>query len=113
MSLVSLLYASTAALPSTEKFGLISQIRRSAVSIPANIAEGRSRETRREFRRFLIQAFASGAELETHLAIVSRLRLGKMDELDRAEKLLNEIMRILNVMIRRLKYPPRTERSIS
>jgi four helix bundle protein len=73
MELVVACYKLSAALPSDERFGLVSQIRRAATSIPANIAEGFGRWNAREFARFL--SIASGAlrELETHLIIAGRL----------------------------------------
>src|SRR3989344_8050913 len=66
----------------------------SAVSIPSNIAEGRRRGTKREFRQFLLNAFGSGAELETQLEIVQRLGFGKEAEVREAVALLEEVMRM-------------------
>lgn len=65
MELAEEVYRLTESLPSSERFGLISQIRRSAVSIPSNIAEGRQRGTRKDFAQFLRIADGSAAELET------------------------------------------------
>lgn len=65
MDLVVALYKMTEKLPKSEMFGLTSQMRRSVVSIPSNIAEGRRRGSRKDYRKFLIIAYASGAELET------------------------------------------------
>jgi len=89
-------------LPKSELFGLTSQIRRSAISIPSNIAEGRYRSTRKDFLQFLRIAYASGAELETQLEICKRLSL--MDDLDynKLNGLLVEVMKMLNVMIVKL-----------
>ena len=75
MDLVVDLYEVTAEFPDDEKFGLISQIRRAAVSIPANIAEGYGRKTPRSYSQFLRISKGSVNELETLLIIASRLGL--------------------------------------
>jgi four helix bundle protein len=69
------MYRCTRRLPDDERFGLTSQIRRAAVSIEANIAEGCGRNTRMDFARFLQQAMGSTRELECHLLIGKDLRL--------------------------------------
>jgi len=61
------IYLLTEVFPREETYGLTSQLRRATVSIPSNIAEGRSRGTRKEFKQFLVNAFGSGAELETQI----------------------------------------------
>lgn len=63
------IYKSTSAFPDSEKFGLTNQLRRASVSIPANIAEGCSRSSNKEFCRFLEIAIGSAFEVETHLLI--------------------------------------------
>jgi four helix bundle protein len=68
------MYRCTQRLPYDERFGLISQIRRAAVSIEANIAEGCGRNTRMDFARFLQQAMGSATELECHLLICQEWR---------------------------------------
>ena len=73
MDLVVDIYKLTKDFPSQEKFGLISQIRRAAVSIPSNIAEGSSRNNTKEFIQFLYIANGSLSEIETQLEIASRL----------------------------------------
>ena len=73
MDLVEACYKLSAALPDDERFGLTSQIRRAATSIPANIAEGFGRWNTREFSRFLAISCGSLRELETHLIIAQRL----------------------------------------
>jgi four helix bundle protein len=73
MDLVEACYRLSAALPADERFGLISQIRRAATSIPANIAEGFGRWNTREFGRFLAISCGSLRELETHIIITQRL----------------------------------------
>jgi four helix bundle protein len=103
MALVTEIYSFTNDFPKDEVFGLSSQIKRAAVSIPTNIAEGRFRGTRRDFSQFLRIAYASGAELETELLIAENLNFGKKDRLFKAKELLSEVMRMLNVMIEKLK----------
>ena len=71
--LVEEVYSLTKNLPDSEKFGLISQLNRSSVSIPSNIAEGSGRNTDKEFNRFLNIALGSSYELETQLILVNRL----------------------------------------
>lgn len=67
------IYQLTDRFPREEQFGLVSQMRRAAVSIASNIAEGRSRGTRKDFAHFLTMAYASGAELETQIYIARQL----------------------------------------
>ncbi len=73
MGLVVMVYRHTQAYPSDERFGLTSQTRRAATSIPANIAEGQARKSNPSFRNFLRIALGSMAELETHVEIARRL----------------------------------------
>ena len=73
--LVDTVYEISKNLPNDEKFGLTSQIRRSAVSIPSNISEASGRKTDKEFARFLEIALGSAFELETQLLIVHRRKL--------------------------------------
>ena len=70
-------YNLTEQYPKSELYGLVSQTRRAAVSIPSNIAEGRMRGGKKEFCQFLLIAYASGGELETQLELARRLSLGK------------------------------------
>ncbi|MDD4995116.1 MAG: four helix bundle protein [Patescibacteria group bacterium] len=103
IELVVEIYKITASFPKNETFGLVSQMRRNAVSIPSNIAEGRSRGTRKDFRQFLIIAYGSAAEMETQIIIVKKLAFGKEINFEHSEKLLNEIVRMLNRAIHTLK----------
>jgi four helix bundle protein len=77
---VTVIYRTTDGFPKEEKFGLTSQIRRAAVSIPANIAEGAARESPKEFAHFLSNAQGSASELATELLIA--FRLGFLTEKD-------------------------------
>ncbi len=102
MELVVVIYTLTEQFPKSEIYGLISQMRRCAVSIPSNIAEGRRRGSRKDYRQFLLIAYASGAELETQIEIVKRLPFGKGLDYTAANGLLNEVMRMLNKMTNEL-----------
>lgn len=99
MDLVVLIYKITKNFPEEEKYGLTSQMRRCAVSIPSNIAEGRRRGSQRDYRQFLMVAYGSGAELETQMEIAERLGFMKNAEEIRAKDLLTEVMKILNKLI--------------
>ena len=102
MELVVSVYKVTVNFPKEKIYGLTSQIRRSAISIPSNIAEGRMRGTRKDFVQFLRIAYASGAELETQIEISKQLPRTNMLDYSKVDSLLNEIMKMLNVMIRKL-----------
>ncbi len=102
MDLVVSVYQLTEVFPKEDVFGLTSQMRRAAVSLPSNIAEGRYRGTRKDFAHFLRIAFASGAELETQLEISSRLSRISLIEYERMSNQLGEVMKMLNVMISKL-----------
>src|SRR5215212_1614272 len=73
MDFVVIVYRATESFPKEEKFGLTSQIRRAAVSVPANIAEGAARRSPKEFTHFISNAQGSASELETELLIAQRL----------------------------------------
>jgi four helix bundle protein len=98
MDLVVEVYALTEKFPHSEMYGLTSQMRRAAVSIPSNIAEGRRRSTKKDFRHFLLTSFGSGSELETQVEIAKRLPFGKSLTYEKTDSLLNEVMRMLNKM---------------
>ncbi|MBI3631631.1 MAG: four helix bundle protein [Candidatus Staskawiczbacteria bacterium] len=99
MELVVEIYFLTDQFPKEEIYGLTSQIRRSAVSIPSNIAEGKLRNSRKECRQFFLIAFGSGGELETQIEIAKRLPKTKSLNFNQVDLLLIEIMKILNKMI--------------
>lgn len=96
VAFVTAIYRATESFPKSELFGLTNQIRRAAVSIPANIAEGYARKHRAEYSQFVRIAFASGAELETHLLIAGNLGFIKSTALQNLQTNLEEIMRMLN-----------------
>jgi four helix bundle protein len=99
MELVVEVYELTAKYPVSETYGLKSQSRRCVVSIPSNIAEGRRRGTKKDFRQFLIIAYGSGAELETQIEIAKRLKFTAADDFQKADQLLGEVMKMLNKMV--------------
>lgn len=98
MELVLVVYDLTNDFPESEKYGIVSQMRRSAVSIPSNIAEGRRRGSKKEFKHFLLIAYGSGAELETQIEISKKLNFGIKEKYIKAGLLLEEIMKMLNKM---------------
>lgn len=103
MDLVVQVYELTADFPKVEVFGLTSQVRRCAVSIVANIAEGSKRGTKKDFRQFLLIAYGSGAELETYLEIIKRLGWSKGWDFTKICGTLDEVMRMLNKLTETLK----------
>ena len=102
MDLVIAVYSITKKFPSEEKFGLISQMNRSAVSIPSNIAEGWGRESTGNYLQFLRNSRASAMELETQLII--SYKLGYIDKIsfEEFENKINEVSRIIQGIIRSL-----------
>ena len=102
IELVLAIYKNSEHFPREERYGLTSQIRRAAASIPANIAEGAGRHSRKEFAHFLSNSQGSASELETELIIANRL--GYLDEasfrvliheLDRIGRLISGLVRHL------------------
>ncbi len=103
MDLVTLIYKITDKFPKTEIYGLTSQMRRCAVSIPSNIAEGSARKTRRDYGQFLHIAYGSGAELETQAEIAKRLGFNNSLDYNKINQLLIEVMKMLNTLIGKLE----------
>lgn len=102
IALGKLTYQLTTKFLSEEKFGLISQMRRAAVSIPSNIAEGQARHTTGEFIQFISHAEGSVAELETQLILSIELGFAKTENAKATFILLDEIRRMLNGLRRKL-----------
>ena len=102
MDLVTAIYEATASFPKEELYGLTSQLRRAAVSIPSNIAEGQGRHGVAEFRHFLRQASGSLMELETQVMIVARLCYVSQDSADRILGRCAEAGRLLNGLVNSL-----------
>ncbi len=95
MDLVTLVYQMTSKFPRNELHGLSSQMQRSAVSIPSNIAEGYRRINKKELYNFCRIAYASAGELETQLEIAKRLKYIKEEDFLNLSLLLNEVVKIL------------------
>jgi len=102
IALVKRVYQITRLFPGEEKFGLVSQMRRAAVSIPSNIAEGQARHTTGEFIQFISHSEGSVAELDTQLIIAVELGYCHAADVADAFKLISEIRRMLNALRRRL-----------
>ena len=102
IDLVVAVYKITDLFPKEEMYGLVSQMRRAAISISSNIAEGRGRGTRKDFRAFLRNAFGSGSELETQIELAKRLQFIPIEYDGKAESLLDEVMKMLNRLIAKL-----------
>ena len=96
-------YRSTAKFPKDELYGITSQMRRSAASIPANVAEGCCRGGDTEFARFLQIAMGSASELEYHLVLARDLELLGTDAYDRLATDVTEVKRMLASLIRKLR----------
>ncbi|TAK58507.1 four helix bundle protein [Patescibacteria group bacterium] len=103
IDLAIIIYKLTSKFPSEEKFGLINQMRRAAVSISSNIAEGRSRSTRKDFAQFLHIALGSVSELETQLEIAKRLEYGEKVDYNEIVAALQEVSKMLVAIIASLK----------
>jgi|SRR5690606_24291088 len=103
VDLVELVYRASAAFPADERFGLTSQLRRSSVSIPSNIAEGHARPTTRDYLRFLGISLGSLAEMETQLLIAHRLDYIDEASLDPICQAGARIGRMLRTMMKSLQ----------
>ncbi len=109
MELVSAVYKLTRTFPGSERFGLASQIQRSAVSIPSNIAEGQGRLATKEFRQFLGVARGSLKELETQLLISTDLAYAGAEDVAACLEVADEIGRMLNALIKALERKQASE----
>ena len=103
MDLLNSTYDFTKTLPFSERFGLISQIQRASVSIPANIAEGCSRTSEKDFKRFLEISLGSAFEIETLIQITVNTRLPKANEMQPIFWNLTEGQKMLNGLIAKIK----------
>lgn len=99
VELVKLVYFLTRKFPKSEQFGLVSQMRRSAVSIPSNIAEGFGRKSQKELKQFYSISYGSALELETQLIISKDLKLVSGSLLLQSEKLLIEVIKMLYTLV--------------
>lgn len=95
-------YKLTQKFPKEEAFGLVSQLRRAAVSVASNIAEGRGRLNPAEFRQFLGVALGSTFEIQTQLLVARKLQMGNEKAIDEAAALGNEVSKMLTAFINKL-----------
>jgi four helix bundle protein len=102
VSLAIKIYSVTEKFPKSEVYGIVSQMRRCAVSIPSNIAEGRNRGTRKDFAQFLRIALGSAAELETQTEISKNLNFLEEPEYSQITSEISEIGMMLRAIIRKL-----------
>ena len=107
MQLTVAIYRLTQEFPREEMYGLTSQIRRAAISVPSNIAEGHGRLNTGEFRQFLGIARASNFELQTQLEIARALEIGNPKKLDVAEGLSHEVGKMLYAILESITEPDR------
>jgi len=105
MDLAAECYQVTKPFPREETFGLTSQIRRAAAAIPANIAEGHGRGSRKEYRQFLRTAQASLRELETHLLLSTRVGLMPEPNANTILETADRLGRMLNTLQKALRPP--------
>lgn len=103
MELVEAVYGMTKLLPSEERYGLTSQVQRAAVSVPANIAEGWGRNSRKEYMHHLSRAKGSLMELETLLIVVMRLGFVSKEQGRRAWELSQEVGKMLTALMASLR----------
>ncbi len=102
MDLVEAIYRTTAGFPREEIYGLTSQLRRAAVSIPSNIAEGNGRNTTRDYLNFLGMAYGSIKEVETQVLIAERLQYVPSSDSNRLVQMTTEIARLLSGLMNSL-----------
>lgn len=95
-------YQLSAGFPDSERFGLVSQVRRAAVSVPSNIAEGYGRRRTQDYLRFLDMARGSLAEVDTQLVLARELGFGEVSSLTTCDQMVIEVDRILSGLVRSL-----------
>jgi four helix bundle protein len=103
MELVKEVYVVTGEFPSSEKFGLVSQLRRAAVSMPSNVAEGQGRRSRGEFIEFLGHARGSLFEVETQLLIAAQLGFLSDERSNELQQRVDEVARLMNGLMKSLQ----------
>ena len=96
-------YILTRHFPMEERFGITPQMRRSAISIPSNLAEGYRRNSRKEWKHFLSIAYGSASELETQLSIAKDVALAPMENFYVAEELLARTLRLINGLTKKIR----------
>ena len=98
--LVKIVYEATASLPTEERYGLVSQMRRAAISVPSNIAEGAARQSKKESIQFYSIARGSLSELDTQLELCKVLNLLESTQMSRVINQLNQVDGLLSGLIR-------------
>jgi four helix bundle protein len=111
MELVAMIYDATEGFPAHEQYGLVSQLRRAAVSVPSNIAEGKAHYSNRDFVRFLRHARGSLAEIETQILIAQHRQYVTAAATTKLSQPLDELGCILSGLINSLKEGGRTQDS--
>lgn len=101
MALVILVYRQTSLFPDEEKFGLTNQVRRSAVSVPSNIAEGAGRNSKKEFRSFLGIANGSLNELTTQIELAKQLGYVEEESVEEIFEMSNQIQKMIYTLIKK------------
>ena len=102
IEIVKQTYVLVKRFPAEEKYGMISQITRAAVSIPANIAEGSSRNTDKDYARFLHHSLGSAFEMQTYLIIAAELNWVKKEDLEHIELMIEEEIKMMHGFINKL-----------
>lgn len=103
IELVKEIFVLTENFPKSELYGLVSQMRRAAVSIPSNIAEGYGRNSSKEYAQFYFIAYGSALEVETQLIISKELQFVTEKELTKSKLLLEEVCKMLYAMIKKMR----------
>ena len=103
VALVEQVFFLTNLFPRSEIYGITSQMRRAAVSIPSNIAEGYGRKSTKSYAQFYSIAYGSALELETQIIIGKKLKLAQEKEFEKADSLLIEVSKMLNSMINQIR----------
>jgi four helix bundle protein len=104
IELVKVIYQLTKEFPNEERYGMIAQITRAAVSIPANIAEGSSRNSDKDYARFLQISLCSAFEVQTYLIIAKEMSWIKSKDIEEVETLLEEEIKMLHSFLRKLGW---------
>jgi four helix bundle protein len=102
IELAKVVYRLTRSYPNEEKFGIVAQMRRAAISIPSNLAEGQARHTTGEFIQFISHSEGSVAELDTQLILSIESKLCSGTDAESAFGLISELRKMLNVLRRKL-----------
>ncbi len=103
IQLVKEVFILTEKFPKSELYGLISQMRRAAIAIPSNIAEGYGRKSPKEYFQFYSIAYGSALELETQIIIAKELKFALDIDFENTDNLLEEVLRMLNSMTSKMK----------